>query len=96
MDLMKLSDIADKIGMSSSALSHFFKKRTNRNLISYINDIRIGYATKMLFETTHSINEIAYLCGFNNISNFNRIFKKSKGQTPSEFRENINKILTKY
>lgn len=96
MNSLNLTDIASEVGMSNSALSHFFKKRTNRNLIDYINDIRLGYATKMLFETTHSINEIAFLCGFNNISNFNRIFRKSKGQTPTEFRANIHKILTKY
>lgn len=96
MNSIKLSDIASEIGMSDSALSHFFKKRTNRNLIDYINDIRIGYASKMLYETTHTISEIALLCGFNNISNFNRIFRKSKGQTPSCFRENIHKILLKY
>ncbi|GHT69729.1 AraC family transcriptional regulator [Bacteroidia bacterium] len=93
---IKLPEIAAEINMSPSALSHFFKKRTSRNLIDYVNDIRLGYATKMLFETTHSINEIAFLCGFNNIANFNRVFKKSKGQTPSEFRTDIHKILTKY
>lgn len=96
MNQIKSQDIAAEVAMSSSALSHFFKKRTNRNLIDYINDVRIGYATKMLFETTHSIGEIAFLCGFNNISNFNRIFRKSKGQTPSEYRTNIQQILIKY
>lgn len=96
MNQIKLSDIAAEVSMSDSALSHFFKKRTNRNLVDYINDVRIGNATKMLFETTHSVNEIAFLCGFNNISNFNRIFKKNRGKTPTEYRESIQKILTKY
>lgn len=96
MDQIKLSSIASEVFMSDSALSHFFKKRTNRNLIDYINDVRIGNAAKMLFETTHSVNEVAFLCGFNNISNFNRIFKKSKGKTPTEYRESIHKILIKY
>ncbi|MDD2961926.1 MAG: AraC family transcriptional regulator [Muribaculaceae bacterium] len=96
MNQIKLSDLAETVSMSDSALSHFFKKRTNRNLVDYINDVRIGNATKMLFETTHSINEIAFLCGFNNISNFNRIFKKNRGKTPTEYRESIQKILTKF
>ena len=96
MESIKLSDIAEIVSMSDSALSHFFKKRTNRSLIDYINDVRIGYASKMLFETTHSIGEIAYLCGFNNLSNFNRLFKKTKRQSPSEFRTNIRQILIKY
>ena len=96
MNPIRLSDMAELVSMSDSALSHFFKKRTNRNLIDYINDVRLGYATKMLLETTHSISEIAFLCGFNNISNFNRAFKKNKGKTPSEYREALQKILIKY
>lgn len=96
MHQMRLSDISALVGMSDSALSHFFKRRTNRSIIEYINDIRIGNASKMLFETTHSVNEIAYLCGFNNTSNFNRIFKNYKKQTPSELRKSIQKILVKY
>jgi len=93
---IKLTHVAELIGMSDSAFSHFFKKRTNRSFVSYLNDVRIGHATKMLFETTHSVSEIAFLCGFYNISNFNRIFKKSKGQTPSEYRASIQKVLTKF
>ncbi|MFA5646685.1 MAG: AraC family transcriptional regulator [Bacteroidales bacterium] len=93
---IKLSHVAELIGMSESAFSHFFKKRTNRNFISYLNDVRIGHATRMLFETTHTVAEIAYLSGFNNISNFNRIFKKSKGQNPSEYRASIQRVLTKF
>lgn len=96
MNPIKLCDIAQLVSMSDSALSHFFKKRTNRNIVDYINDIRISNATKMLFETTNSISEIAFLCGFNNISNFNRIFKKNKGKTPSGYRESIQKIMIKY
>jgi AraC-like DNA-binding protein len=93
---INLSHVAELIGMSESAFSHFFKKRTNRSFVSFLNDARIGHATKMLFETTHSVAEIAYLSGFCNISNFNRIFKKSKGQTPSEYRASIQKVLTKF
>jgi len=93
---IKLSSVAELIGMSESAFSHFFKKRTNRSFVSYLNDVRIGHATRMLFETTHSVAEIAFLSGFNNISNFNRIFRKSKGQTPSEYRASIQKVLTKF
>lgn len=90
------SEVAELIGMTESAFSHFFKKRTNRSFIIYLNEIRIGHATKLLLETTHSIAEISFLCGFSNISNFNRTFKKIKGATPSEYRISTNYILTKY
>jgi len=79
-----------------SCIEHFFKNRTSRSLVDYINDIRIGNATKLLLETTHSVNEISYIYGFNNISNFNRIFRASKGNTPTKYREGIQRILTKY
>lgn len=72
--------------MSPSALSHFFKTRTGKTLIDYLLDIRLGAASRALVDSTQTISEICYNCGFNNISNFNRSFKKNKGMTPSEFR----------
>ena len=88
---IRLSDVASLAGMSPSAFSRFFKLHTGRNLSDYIIDMRLGYASRMLVDSTHSIAEIGYGCGFNNLSNFNRIFKKKKGCSPSEFRENYHK-----
>lgn len=93
---ISLGTLAGTVGMSESAFSHFFKKKTNRSFVDYLNDIRIGHASKLLYETSHSISEICYTSGFNNISNFNRIFKRKKGQTPSEYRHCIQAIMTKY
>ena len=85
-----LSDMARIAGMSEVAFSRFFKKRTSRTFVECLTDIRLGHATRMLVDTTHGVSEISYLCGFNNLSNFNRIFKKKKGCTPTEFRTNFN------
>lgn len=93
---ISLATVANRIGMSESAFSHFFKKRTNRSFIDFLNDIRIGHASKLLYETSNTVAEVSFLSGFNNISNFNRIFKKKKGQTPSEYRDSIQKIMTKF
>ena len=90
-DEIRLSQVADIAGMSPSAFSRFFKLHTGRNLSEYIIDLRLGYASRMLVDSTHSIAEIGFGCGFNNLSNFNRIFKKRKGCSPSEFRENYHK-----
>ena len=90
-DEIRLSQVADIAGMSPSAFSRFFKLHTGRNLSEYIIDQRLGYASRMLVDSTHSIAEIGFSCGFNNLSNFNRIFKKRKGCSPSEFRENYHK-----
>ncbi len=83
-----LSDVAGLVGMTDVAFSRFIKQRTGRNFIDSLNDIRLGHATRMLLDTTHSVAEVSLTCGFNNLSNFNRIFKKKKGCTPREFREN--------
>ncbi len=54
---------------------------------SYLMNIRIGYACRLLIEATQDISEIAYDSGFENLSNFNRQFKKIKGITPSQFQK---------
>lgn len=91
MDEIRLATLADIAGMSPSAFSRFFKLHTGRNLSEYIIEMRLGYASRLLVDTSKSISEICFECGFNNLSNFNRIFKKKKLCSPSEFRENYHK-----
>ena len=90
-DEIRLSTLADLAGMSPSAFSRFFKLHTGRKLSEYIIEIRLGYASRMLVDTSKTVSEICFECGFNNLSNFNRIFKKRKDCSPSEFRENYRK-----
>ncbi|MEJ2883122.1 AraC family transcriptional regulator [Pedobacter sp. GR22-6] len=85
-----LKDLAKLVNMTEVSFSRFIKKRTGNTFIDSLNEIRLGHATRMLIETTHSVAEISYNCGFNNISNFNRLFKKKKHCTPKEFRENFS------
>lgn len=87
-----LRDAAKIAGMTEVSLSRFFKLRTGKTFIDTLNDVRLGHASRMLIETTQSVNEIAYKCGFNNMSNFNRIFKKKKNSTPKEFRNSYNAV----
>jgi AraC-like DNA-binding protein len=85
-----LKDISKLVSMTEVSFSRFIRKRTGNTFIDSLNEIRLGHATRMLIETTHSIGEISYNCGFNNISNFNRFFKKKKQCTPKEFRESFS------
>ena len=92
---IKIKEVADLVNMSETAFSHFFKKRTQRSFSDYITDLRAGHAARQLIETEKNISEIVYDCGYNNISNFNRIFKKKVGLTPSEFRSQ-QRLITKH
>ena len=84
---LTLAEIAGVAGMSPSSFSRFFKTATGKTLTSYILEIRLGVAARDLINTTNTVAEICYSSGFNNVSNFNRLFKRSKGITPKEFRQ---------
>ena len=84
-----LKDMAKLVNMTEVSFSRFIKKRTGISFIDSLNEIRLGHASRILIDTTNSIAEVSYCCGFNNISNFNRLFKKKKSCTPKEFRENF-------
>lgn len=88
---IRLQTLAELASMTPTAFSRFFKLRTNRNISDYIIDVRLGHATRLLADSTMAVVEICYHCGFNNISNFNRVFRKRKGCTPTEFRANYQK-----
>ncbi|ATL49141.1 AraC family transcriptional regulator [Chitinophaga caeni] len=87
---ISLGELAKIANMSEVSFSRFFKQRTGNTFVDSLNDIRLGHATRMLIDTTQSVAEVAYNCGFNNISNFNRIFKKKKNCTPKEFRDRFS------
>lgn len=88
---VRMDTLSGLVNMTPNALSRFFKQRTNRSISNYINDVRIGQATLLLVDSTMTVVEISYKCGFNSISNFNRTFKSVKGVTPTEFRESYKK-----
>ncbi|NDW11130.1 AraC family transcriptional regulator [Dysgonomonas sp. 520] len=83
---INLPEVAKLIGLTETAFCRFFKQKTGRTFVESLIDIRINHAVRMLVDSTYNVSQICHLCGFNNLSNFNRIFKKRKGCTPSEFR----------
>ena len=82
---ISLEEISDVSKMSVTSFCRFFKQRTRKTFTTFVNEVRIGHACKELLYNNYNINEVAYRCGFNNISNFNRQFKLVTGQTPSEY-----------
>jgi len=87
---ISLADVSKVVNMPEVSFSRFIKKRTGKTYVDSLNEIRLGHASRMLIDTTDTIAEVSYKCGFNNLSYFNRIFKKKNGCTPKEFRQNYS------
>ncbi len=85
ISLVEVSRIAN---MEPGSFSHFIRKRTGMTFVDLLNEVRLGHVSRMLIETDHSIAEIAFKCGYNNMANFNRTFKSKKGCTPVDLRRN--------
>lgn len=85
-----LEDIATIANMTPNAFCKYFKQRTNKTFFKFLTEVRIENACKFLTNSTQlSISDIAYHCGFFNVSNFNRKFKEIKGVTPTGFRKKV-------
>jgi len=87
-----LNEAADLVNMSNVSFNRFIKRRTGKTFVDYLNEVRIGYASKFLIEKDLGISEIAFMCGFNSIANFNRVFKKNKKRTPTQYRNDFSGI----
>jgi AraC-like DNA-binding protein len=79
-------------GLSRSSLHRLFRRQTGMTTSAYITQLRIGNACALLVNTDKSISLIADQVGYQNLANFNRQFKKTKGQTPREFRGAFNHV----
>lgn len=84
-----LTGISEYVSLSPQYICRFFKEMTGINIIEYINTYRIETAATLLKTGNLSITDIALECGFDNISYFNRVFKKQIGCTPTEFKLNL-------
>jgi AraC-like DNA-binding protein len=90
---ISLSDIAGVANLSPAAFCRYFKTRTRNSFVDYVNQIRVEYARELLMEGRLDITQVSFSSGFNNLSNFNKQFKKMAGETPSQYRAKaLNKI----
>jgi len=84
---LRLDEVAAHMTMSPSAFSRYFKRTMGKTFSHFVNELRVGKACRALLETERPVAGIAYECGFNNLSNFNRRFKELRGVSPRRFRE---------
>jgi AraC-like DNA-binding protein len=87
-----VEEIASKLNMSVASFSRYFKNHTRKNFSDYITEIWIGHAYRLLMENNHSISEISYCSGFDNLPNFYRHFKRIIGIIPKEYSTRFLKI----
>ncbi|MCD1115709.1 AraC family transcriptional regulator [Chryseobacterium turcicum] len=89
---ISLDEVAQIAGMPKSTFCLFFKKMTGKSFVTYLTDFRIESSCQMLIKTKMSVSEICIATGFNDIPYFNRIFKKAKNMTPTEYRKTNSAI----
>ena len=84
---ISLEEASGLVNMNVSAFCRYFKATTKKTFIDFVNEIRIGYACKLLIENKHNVTETCFKSGFNNLSYFNRQFKSAMGVTPKDYRK---------
>ncbi len=85
---LSIEELSELIHVSPSTFGRHFKKSMNKNFSDFLTEVRIGHACKLLIESDRAISEIAYLSGYQNITHFNRQFKKLTQVTPRSYRKN--------
>jgi AraC-like DNA-binding protein/mannose-6-phosphate isomerase-like protein (cupin superfamily) len=88
---IELEKVADIANLHPAAFCRFFKEKTGKSLSEYVNDMRISYACRLIIEGKISVSQISFESGFNNLSNFNRTFKKHTGYTPTNYFQEFHK-----
>lgn len=81
-----LEEISSISHLSITSFCRYFKSMTRKTYYNFLNEVRVSQACKLLIEDKHPTNIICYECGFNNVSNFYRHFKKVTGVTPFEYK----------
>lgn len=89
---IKLDEVAALTHMTPAAFCRFFKARTSKTFVQFVNEFKIGYASRLLIETDLPVSQIASESGFHNIANFNRHFSRLKETTPMRYRKQVREV----
>ena len=88
---LTLDEICAQLSVSKSYFCYIFKKETETNIWAYLTELRLKRAAELLSNTEEKTYTIAYQVGYDNPSYFSKLFKKSTGKTPNEFRQELQK-----
>lgn len=89
---ISLGEVARIANMTEEAFCRYFKAHTRKTYISFLNEIRINNACRLLSEANYTKSDVAYRTGFNNLSHFNRTFKQITGKTPGEYASMLTQV----
>jgi len=92
-DHISLDEISELVSMTVPAFCRYFKKSTGKTFTKLVNEYRVVHATKLLAESTMSITDISFECGFNNFSHFNKLFKEFTGKSASVYRSELKSLI---
>ncbi|HHB79634.1 MAG TPA: AraC family transcriptional regulator [Saprospiraceae bacterium] len=84
---INIHDVAALIHLSDASFYRFFKQHAEKTFTTFVNEIRVHHAGRILLSSKMTIAQVCYESGFNNLSYFNRKFKETMGLTPKEFRQ---------
>ncbi len=89
---INLKRLAELVNMAEGSLCRFFKQNMGTTIFDYLNKIKVEFACKLLMDIDLSVLEVCLDIGFNNLSHFNKQFRKVTGITPSEYRKRFIEI----
>ena len=87
---LPLAEVSSLVNMTVPSFCRYFKKLTRKTFVSFLNEVRIVHACKLISEERMTITEVCYECGFNNFSHFTKSFKKVTGYSPSDYRKSLS------
>jgi AraC-like DNA-binding protein len=94
LESTSLDALASRFSMNTTAFCRYFKQKTGKSYLHYLQDLRIGHACQLLTGTAYDVARISLECGFNTICHFNKIFKRKTALTPSEYRHKFQLRIT--
>lgn len=91
---ISLTEISSVASLTPQAFCRYFKKHTDKTFVGFLNEIRVNEACKIIVNGKfESYSEVSYQTGFDHVSNFNRVFKKTMGKSPREYQREIRERL---
>ncbi|HEV7382016.1 MAG TPA: AraC family transcriptional regulator, partial [Dyadobacter sp.] len=91
---ISLNEISEVANLTPQAFCRYFKKHTDKTFVSFLNELRVNEACKMIVSGKFdSFSEVSYQTGFDNVTNFNRVFKKTIGKSPREYHRDFRARL---